>query len=117
MFTTFVIHALAGYCGTPPSVEFFQWLRSLKIRIVPKDPNDDPRAGDPDPQPSILWSVFTGFTGGIIGGLILSRLFPENLVIGIIGAYIGGRILSDLSYLIRKNPFTKQANQIKQGIK
>ncbi|HMO39454.1 MAG TPA: hypothetical protein PKC76_12895 [Saprospiraceae bacterium] len=117
MFTTFAIYALMGYCGTPPSVEFFQWLRSLPSPPVPDDPNDDPRAIRLNLQQSILWSVFTGFAGGIVGGLILSRLFPENPVIGIVGAYIGGRILSDLSYLMRKNPFTKQANQIKQGIK
>ena len=118
MFTTFVVHALAGYCGTPPSVEFFQWLRTLKIPPIPRDPNDDPRAaGDPDPQPSILWSVGTGFAGGIAGGLLLTRLFPENPMIGIAGAFIGGRILSDLSYLVRKNPFTKKSNQFNQGRK
>lgn len=117
MFTTFVIHALAGYCGTPPSVEFFQWLRTLKSPPIPDDPNDDPRAGDPNPQPSILWSLTTGIAGGIFGGLILNRLFPENPVIGIAGAYMGGRILSDLSHLIRKNPFTRQTNQINRDRK
>jgi hypothetical protein len=100
----FLFHALIGYCGTMPSVEFFNFIRELGKICCPtaKDPNDSPYAlGNGNPQPSRLLKTGLGLVGGIVGYGIAIKLLPENPAYTIGAAYAGGRIFSDAFAVFR----------------
>lgn len=90
-------HALAGYCGTQPSVEFFKFIREILKWYIPKgDPVPGPKEGDPNPQPSLVWQIGTGILGGLAGFALAKVALPENPVYTLGAAYIGGRVMSDV---------------------
>lgn len=97
-----ILHALIGYCGTMPTVEFYEWLRNLRIELPIKDPNDSPVAlGNGTPEPDRLWKIGLGLVGGLIGYGIASQLLTESPVYTMGAAYAGGRILSDAVSTLR----------------
>jgi hypothetical protein len=77
----FVIWALAGWCGTP---------------YRPRIPTGT--TSPPQPDPWVPWKV-AGIIGGIGLGFVASHFagpgFSEPMP-GIIGAFIGGRVLGDI---------------------
>ena len=84
-----IVWALAGWCGTP-------W------RHPPIPPS-------PDPEPWLFVKI-VGILGGLAGGWFLSRMFDGTplpaLTVGYVaatsvGAFIGGRVLSELASVLR----------------
>lgn len=95
--SVFVIHALAGYCGTLPSVEFYQWVRAILKEFVPPLPREPgPKGGNPDPQPDRIWQIGTGTIGGLAGLGLAVMTLPETPIYTLGAAYIGGRVISDV---------------------
>ena len=107
-----IFHALIGYCGTMPSVEFYEWLRGLKIVLPYKDPMDNPIAlGNGTPEPDRFLKVGAGLVGGLLGYVVATNVLPENPAYTIGSAYIGGRVLSDAVSVIRSFMPRKQVGK------
>lgn len=100
--TTFLfLHALVGFCGTMPSVEFFKWVRELHIVLKEKDPNDSPVArGNGTPEPDIYFRGIAGLLGGVLGAVIVKETLTDP-VYTLAGAYALGRFLSEAVSLVR----------------
>ena len=80
----YLIWALGGWCGTPP-YWWYWWLRHLP---------------PPPPPPDPWWMTrVLGIAGGIAGGWLVQSTYGAAMsdpMPGIIGAVIGGRVLSDI---------------------
>lgn len=103
-FETYFLYSAIGYCATMPSVEFYRYLGKILTNFVPpvKDPQDSPVAGNPDPEPDYIWTVASGLAGGLAGGFLGSLVFKENPAYVLGAAFAGGRILSDVTALVRR---------------
>lgn len=73
---TYLIWALAGWCGTP----WRHW----------------PRPTPPPPGDPWMWWKAAGILGGLGGGILAASLFDSDPMPGILGAFIGGRVLGDV---------------------
>jgi hypothetical protein len=91
MTTFFVLHALVGFCGTMPSVEFYKFIRELlKNYVPPKEPEPGPVDGNGNPEPSIYWRFGAGLVGGLLGAVIVKGTLSEP-VYTLAAAYASGR--------------------------
>jgi hypothetical protein len=85
-------YLIAGWCGT----------RGPRPPIPPQPP-------DPDPWSRYLIDGVIGALGGLVGGFLFASLFgidvatDVGVLIGVAGAFFGGRILSDLARLAMPN--------------
>jgi hypothetical protein len=100
--TTFLfLHALVGFCGTMPSVEFFKFFRELlKNYVPPSEPVPGPKEGNGTPEPDIYWRYGAGLLGGVLGAVLVKDSLSEPLYT-LAGAYAGGRFLSEAVSLVR----------------
>lgn len=92
MVSSIIFYAGFAYCGTMPSVEFYQFLRALTkgLVIFEKDPNLNPKAI----KRQMVVSTIAAVVGGTIAGLVLNNTTKEPYM-AIVGAYIGGRVIYD----------------------
>ena len=95
----YLFFALAGWCGTP-------W------------PGRWP-GPKPDPDPNPWFSKIAGVVGGLLGGLAISRILtvstvpdtaPALTLAMLAGAFIGGRVLSDIAIIIVGGRSTQGVN-------
>jgi hypothetical protein len=114
MTTFFVLHALIGFCGTMPSVEFFKWVRELHIVLKERDPMNSPYAsGNGTPEPDIYWRSFAGLLGGVLGAVIVKDTLTDP-VYTVASAYAFGRFLSEgVSILRFQVPSFKRPTSVK----
>jgi len=82
--TYFVLSMLVGWCGT----RWPGWWRG-------------PRPPKPDPEPwwrGVGIRIGIGILGGLVGGGLITQVFSgeASLVTVSIGAFVGGRLFSDL---------------------
>lgn len=92
MVTSIVLYVGLAYCGTMPSVEFYQFLRVLTkgLVLLEKDSNLNPKAI----KRQMLVSTLAGVVGGTAVGLLLNSTTKEPYI-AMTGVYIAGRIIYD----------------------
>ncbi len=92
MFTSVLFYAGLAYCGSMPSVEFYQFLRVLTkgLVLLEKDPNLNPKAI----KRQMFLSTLGAVVGGTLAGLALNIATKEPYI-AMAGAFIAGRVLYD----------------------
>lgn len=71
----YAMWALVGWCGNEP-----KW----------------PPKPDPDPDPWLMIRVIS-VVGGLIGGYVFTQFMDGGLLVGAVGAFVGGRFLTDVA--------------------
>lgn len=101
-FALLAFHALIGYCGTLPSVEFYQFIAEILKNFkepLPREPGSKGRFS----------KIAAGIVGGLVGLFFATQALPDNPVYTLSAAYVGGRLMNS-TVILFVNRFLAKAN-------